>query len=75
MTVRILAPTFNKCGIYFLERGKVTTEFYLILINLSYTESQKYKLCNIAPFKFTVYSLYCLYKPAENLKSYGQTHN
>ena len=47
----------------------------LILIDLSYIESQKYKLCNIASFKFRAYSLQCSYKPAENLKSYGQTHN
>ena len=28
----------------------------LILIDLSYIESQKYKLCNIASFKFTAYN-------------------
>ena len=27
MTAKILAPAFNKCGIYFLERRKVTAEF------------------------------------------------
>ena len=49
--------------------------FKLILIDLSYIESQKYKLCNIVLFKFTAYSLQCSYKPAENHKSYGQTRS
>ena len=31
--------------------------FKLILIDLAYIEYQKYKLCNIALFKFTAYSL------------------
>ena len=59
----------------FWKEERSLQSFKLILIDLSYIESQKYELCNIVSFKFTAYSLKCLYKPAENLKSYGQTHN
>ena len=56
-------------------RVKVLENFKLILIVLPNTASQKYKLCNIFLFKFTAHILYCLQKPAEIHKYYGQASN
>ena len=53
-------------------RVKVSVD---ISIDMSYTASQKYKLCNIFLVKFTAYSKYCLQSPAENHKCYGQAPN
>ena len=73
-TARILALTFNKCEIYFCGKRKgpcrVVNWFWLIC-----HESQKCKLCNIVLYKFTANTLKCLYNPAENHKSYGQTRS
>ena len=66
-TARILAPTFNKCGILFLWKEERSLQsFKLILIDLPYIESQKYKLCNITSFKFTAYNAYISLQKASN---------
>ena len=72
---KILAPIFNKCGIYFANlpfQERSLQSCKLISIDMSYTVSQKYKLCNIFSFDFTAYSIYFLQNTAENYKSYGQ---
>ena len=75
---RILASIFNECGIYFANltfKLRFPQSLKLILIDLSYTTLQKYKLINIFLFNFTAYSISCLQKPTENYKSYDQTPN
>ena len=75
-TIKILAPTFNKCGIYFanlLFQERFLQCYKLISIDVSYTAAQKHKLCYTFSFDFTAYSIiYFLQNTAENYKSYGQ---